>query len=107
MDDIFTLVGVGTIKFGEVTAHGTWKTEDGLLQIAFETKALVHQTQLNLERYRSSSEPFTICLPDHQQPIVGFVIGFERGTHETFYIARVQEAPLRAPSHAPSSAQAS
>ena len=106
MDDSFTLVGVGIIRFGEVTAPGTWKTEDGLLQISFEAKALVHQTHLDLERYRSSSLPVTIHLPDSQQPVVGVVIGFERGAHEIFYVSRANASSKESPATL-SSAQAS
>ena len=95
MDENLTLVGFGIIRFGEVTALGTWKTEDGLLQISFETKALMHQALLDLERYRSSKLPITIHLPNNQQPVVGVVIGFERGEHETFYVSRAKGHSLQ------------
>ena len=80
--------GTGLVQLGEVSSLATWNSDEGRIEITFNTENLSADRMRDLEHYRSSSRPVEVHLPG-RQTVRCVVLGFNRSAHAaSFYLTK-------------------
>ena len=81
--------GTGLVQLGKVSSLATWNTDEGGIEITFNTENLSPDRMRDLEHYRSSSRPVEVRLPGERETVRCVVMGFNRSAHAaSFYLTK-------------------
>jgi hypothetical protein len=84
--------GTGLVQLGEVSSLATWNSDEGRIEITFNTEHLSAERMRDLEHYRSSSRPVEVHLPGERQTVRCVVMGFDRSASAaSFYLTKADK----------------